>query len=357
MFHRSVDAIEIHRRDSGDITGNQIPIEEYQKKEEIAKNLRKQLSAILRPIFLVMKLTGQYFGTTAMFEENMQKTWCVSRFYSTLVALGQWLLFLIAVTSHCYLGFKEMNQFFFLLVSTVWFLQCASATTICLVAFPFAQSRKSKMSIFIASLVEAAPELNLDGIKAKTVKGLVLACSAATLNLVVIVMMSVYFGGTISVFSPWEKYTFLRWVELIFGTYCSFSWCFPVLIFYVTCMLLETMFTSFQNQVSNRFIHSLSISYLRKEHLKLCHTAQLANAIFSPLLFIIVTLDVPLICVNFHQLIKSSADTDRITIVGYFYWTFCVSSLLIVVFLFGNRVNEKVNFYLSIRKKILEINK
>ena len=250
-----------------------------------------------------------------------------------------------------------MNQFFFLLVSTVWFLQCASATTICLVAFPFAQSRKSKMSIFIASLVEAAPELNLDGIKAKTVKGLVLACSAATLNLVVIVMMSVYFGGTISVFSPWEKYTFLRWVELIFGTYCSFSWCFPVLIFCVTCMLLETMFTSFQNQVSNRFIHSLSISYLRKEHLKLCHTVQLANAIFSPLLFIIVTLDVPLICVNFHQLIKSSADTDRITIVGYFYWTFCVSSLLIVVFLFGNRVNEKVNFYLSIRKKILEINK
>ena len=357
MFHRSVDAIEIHRRDSGDITGNQIPIEEYQKKEEIAKNLRKQLSAILRPIFLVMKLTGQYFGTTAMFEENMQKTWCVSRLYSTFVALGQWLLFLIAVTSHCYLGFKEMNQFFFLLVSTVWFLQCASATTICLVAFPFAQSRKSKMSIFIASLVEAAPELNLDGIKAKTVKGLVLACSAATLNLVVIVMMSVYFGGTISVFSPWEKYTFLRWVELIFGTYCSFSWCFPVLIFCVTCMLLETMFTSLQNQVSDRFIHSLSITYLRKEHLKLCHTVQLANAIFSPLLFIIVTLDVPLICVNFHQLIKSSADTDRITIVGYFYWTFCISSFLIVVFLFGNRVNEKVNFYLSIRKKILEINK
>ncbi|KAJ7331660.1 hypothetical protein OS493_019253 [Desmophyllum pertusum] len=54
----------------------------------------------------------------------------------------------------------------------------------------------------------------------------------------------------------------------------SFAWILPVLIFCVTCMLLEKMFESLQNEVSNE---SFTIAYLRQEHLKLCEKVELAN--------------------------------------------------------------------------------
>lgn len=95
-------------------------------------------------------------------------------------------------------------------------------------------------------------------------------------------------------------------------------------------MLLEKMFESLQNEVSNE---SFTIACLRQEHLKLCEKVELANGVFSPLLFGIVSLDIPLMCTNFHQLIKStSSETDPVLIISYLYWSFCrfVSSYVYV---------------------------
>ena len=323
---------------------NYVSTEEYQRNEGMRENLRKQLSEIFRPILIAMKLTGQYFGPTVLTEDNKRGTWYMSRFYSTVVLLGQCILIVLAVISHCYIGLKSMDAFFFLLVTTVWYLQCTSATAICLVVLPFAENRRSRFARFLSSLLETVPELNLESIKAKAVKGLILACSAAAINSVVLYLMSVHFNGVISVFPPWNRHISVRVAELVVGTYCSFSWTLPVLIFCVICMLLEKMFSNLQNKISNGSIRTFTMSCLRQEHLKLCETVDLANAIFSRFLFVLFSLEVPLICINFFQLIKSSSETDRIIIVGYFYWSFGVSSLLIFTFLFGNRVNEKVSF-------------
>ena len=103
------------------------------------------------------------------------------------------------------------------------------------------------------------------------------------------------------------------------------------------------MFDSFQNKVSKESIHSFSIAYLRQEHLKLCEMVELANAVFSPLLFVIILLDFPLICINTYQILKLSSEAGTITILGYVYWGFLISTLLVVIFIFGNRVNQKVS--------------
>ena len=342
MPQRLVHVREADQREASD-SNNYFSTEEYQRNEGMRENLRKQLSEIFRPSLVAMKLTGQYFGPTAVTEDNKRRTWCISRFYSTLVLLGQCILIVVAVISHCYIGLKSMNAFFFLLVSAVWYLQCTSATAICLVASPFAQNGRSRFARFLSSFVETVPELNLEGIKAKAVKGLILACSAAAINSVVLCLVSVHFNGVISVFPPWNRHISVRVAELVVGTYCSFSWTLPVLIFCVICMLLEKMFSNLQNKVSNAPVHTFTMSCLRQEHLKLCETVDLANAIFSPLLFVIISLDVPLICINIYQLTKSSGETESIVIAGYFYWSLSVSSLLIVLFLFGSRVNEKVS--------------
>ena len=71
---------------------------------------------------------------------------------------------------------------------------------------------------------------------------------------------------------------------------------------------------------------------------------ELANAVFSPLLFVIISLDIPLICVNFYQLIRRTSGRETIVILGYIYWSSCFITLLVVIFVFGNRVNEKVGF-------------
>lgn len=141
---------------------------------------------------------------------------------------------------------------------------------------------------------------------------------------------------------------------MVFGTFDSFAWILPALIFCVTCMLLEKTFETLGNKMSKESIHSFTIAHLRQEHLKLCEMVELANAVFSPLLFVIVSLDVPLMCINIHQLIKSvSSQKATIVIISYLYWSLCIATLLGVVFMFGSRVNEKVSLNCLTEKKII----
>lgn len=177
--------------------------------------------------------------------------------------------------------------------------------------------------------------------------GLSLACLAALINFTVVTLFSLHSNGIISIFPPWNQntgmYSTIRVIELVIMALDSFAWTLPPLIFCITCMLLEKMFGSLHDEISKGSINSFTISYLRHEHLKLCEMVELANAMFSPLLFVIISLDIPLLCVNFYQLIKRSNDKEIVEILAYVYWCFCMSTLLVVIFIFGNRVNEKVN--------------
>ena len=72
--------------------------------------------------------------------------------------------------------------------------------------------------------------------------------------------------------------------------------------------------------------------------------------VFSPPLFVTVSLDIPLMCINFHQFIKSTSNQDNtIEIISYLYWSLCIATLLGVVFMFGSRVNEKVKTFYFFR--------
>ena len=306
MQSRAVYALEISQRPMSNID-NTGPAEEYPRENEM-RTRQSQLSAIFSPTLIAMKLTGQFFGETALAEIGRRRTCFISRFFSTLVALGQWLLVVLSVISHFHIGISTMPEFFFLLVTTIWYTQCASSTTVCLVVLPLAQNRRpSRFARFLSSFVTNAPEL--DEMREKAVKGLTLGCLAALINTVVVTYFSVCYSGVISIFPPWyphsNTYSAVRVLEMVFGTFGSFAWILPALIFCITCMLLEKTFESLRHKMSKESIHSFTIAHLRQEHLKLCELVELANAVFSPLLFIIVSLDIPLMCINVHQLIKS----------------------------------------------------
>ena len=346
MLSRAVYPLEITQRPINNID-NTGPVEEFPRENEMNTNRQSQLSAIFRPTLIAMKLTGQFFGETALAERiDRLRTCYISRIFSTFVVLGQWLLVVMSVISLFHIGFSTKPEFFFLLVTTIWHLQCASSTTICLVVLPLAQNRRpSRFSRFLFSFL--TNELELEGMKEKAVKGLTLGCLAALINTVVVTYFSVRYRGIISMLPPWyphsETYLAVRVIEMVFGTFDSFAWILPALIFCVTCMLLEKTFETLGKKMSKESIHSFTIAHLRQEHLKLCEMVELANDVFSPLLFVIVSLNVPLMCINFHQLIKStSSQKDTIVIISYLYWSLCIATLLGVVFMFGSRVNEKV---------------
>ena len=351
LSSRAVYVLEIRQRPIKN-TDNTGSTDEYPRQNEMSSDLQStirqsQLSAIFSPILIAMKLSGQFFGETALAEIGRRRTCFISRFFSTFVVLGQWLLVVLSVISHFYIGFSTMPEFFFLLVSTIWYFQCASSTTICLVVLPLAQHwRPSRFARFLSSF--ATTELELEGMKEKAVKGLTLGCLATLINTVVVTYFSVCYRGMISRYPPWyphsETYLAVRVTEMVFGTFDSFAWILPALIFCVTCMLLEKTFETLGNKMSKESIHSFTIAQLRQEHLKLCEMVELANAVFSPLLFVIVSLDVPLMCINIHQLIKSvSSQKATIVIISYLYWSLCIATLLGVVFMFGSRVNDKVS--------------
>ena len=204
MLSRAVYALETTQRPiySIDNTG---PTEEHPSQNEMNTNHQSQLSAIFRPILIVMKFARQFFGETALAEIGSLRTCHISRIFSTLVVLGQWLLVVMSVISLFHTGFSTKPEFF-LLVTTIWYLQCASSTTICLVVLPLAQNRRpSRFTRFLSSFV--ANELKLEGMKEKAVKGLTLGCLTALINTVVVTYFSVRYRGIISILPPWHPHS------------------------------------------------------------------------------------------------------------------------------------------------------
>ena len=117
----------------------------------------------------------------------------------------------------------------------------------------------------------------------------------------------------------------------------SFSWVLSFLLFYASCEILVKMFAILETKTLAECQNGLSIVTLRKEHLRLCETVFLADRVFSPILLTVVALDIPLLCINFHQGFRShSLSKEEITfVISVLYWCIMVCEV---------RVNQKVRF-------------
>ena len=317
--------------------------ERYRIPEGERAKISRQISEIFGPIFKVMRLTGGYFGETTLTGSRLPRKFYISFYYCLIIELGQWLLALIGVISHFYEGFSSMTTFLFLFVTTIWYVQCACSFTFCLLTLPLTQKKQSRFAQFIAGLVKS--KTVLDGLKQKALKELTIAILVSFINSLVIGLLAFHYSGVISIFKPWNRHLAIRIIEIFFGILNSFAWNFPVLVFCVTCLVLEKIFDSLKRKVP-----LLTIAQLRQEHLRLCELVELANRVFSLLMFVIISLDIPLICINVYQLIKStkswSKDTDVIVVISYLYWSVWTFCLIAVLCTFGNKVNKKVGSYM-----------
>lgn len=344
MPQRLVHVLEADRGENSDVGP-----EQCRRDEEMKTYLSKQLTKIFGPILSAMKLAGELFGETTFTKDAGRRKFYISRYYSTMVVLGQWALVVLSVTSLFYQGFSfQLNVVLHMLVNIIWFIQCACSSTICFVVLSLTYDRRSRFAQFIFSFLETRTD-DLEGLRSKALKGLAFSCAVAVLNSVVIIILSASNNGAVSAFKPWEGHLAIRVMETLFGVVNSFAWLLPLLVFCVTCLVLERMFEVLKKKVSTSSTdphRTCTIGRLRQEHLKLCDVVELANKVFSLLMFVKVASDIPLICINIYQLTKAmkkwSSESDVIFIIGYLYWSLCLSSSVAALCIFGSKVNEKV---------------
>ena len=317
---------------------------------EMTNDISEQISQTFGPTLRLMKLGGLFFGETILSEprnSNAGKTVYLSRFYCLLVVLSLWLQVVIGLTTLFSEGFASMDLFLYLFIVVTWSVQCACNLTVCLTMLPQGQSKSgSQFSQFISSFTATAT--NLKGLRRKALKSLVIAVLASLGNFAFVLLWSFHLGGVLYNFKPWNGNMAVRIIEVGVGIYTSFAWSLPVQLYYTTCLILERMFETLKDKVTSSLDteHSLTLKSLRQEHLRLCKVLKKADRVFSPFLFVTVSLGGPLICVNLYQLIKItknwSSDPNMISLFGHLFWTACLSSILSLLCLFGNRVNEKV---------------
>lgn len=200
---------------------------------DICNHRRRELSCRLRTILRLMKLAGEYYGDSSLVETPQESSNHFSRFYCVSVLLGQCIIFVQAVTSIFFEGFAQMQNTYFLLMFSIWYLECVGINTICLFVLPKSQKQASRFSKLVSSLL--TKESGLGGMTKRRLKTLLaLACCAVAWNS--ICLAALYFYRCISVarFQEWNGLVAYRLLYLVFGVFNTFAWVLPVLLFCVS---------------------------------------------------------------------------------------------------------------------------
>ena len=288
-----------------------------------------------------MKPAGEFYGDSSFLETPQGGSNYFSRFYCASVLLGQCIIFVQAVTSIFFEGFTQIQSTYFLLMFSIWYLECMGINTICLFVWSKSQKQPSRFSKLVSSLF--TKESDLRGLTKRKLRTLLaIACCAVAFNSICLAALDFYPCISVARFQSWNGFLPYRLLHLVFGVFNSFAWVLPVLLFCVVCTVLSGMFENLQKKLSTQNSTSINIGSLRQEHHRLCETVALADKVFSPYLLVVISLHIPLICFNFHQLLKNSNEGNISYIITVLYWWIGLSGEVAVILVFGIRVNEKV---------------
>lgn len=302
----------------------------------------RELSRNVGRILWIMKLIGAYYGDISPDEDLQVNPSFLSRFYCVFVLLGQWFLVVQCITSLFYEGLEQMSTFYLLLIGSIWYLQNASVTTVSLFILPKRKKTHHPFIRFLKHMLSTATDSN--GITARR-ESILLAstCFMSAANAVCLVLLDVYQHVSVAMFRPWNGSLAYRVIGVLFGVFDSFAWTVPLNLFFVSCAVLEGMFDNLRKKIPRESPHSHDIASLRQEHKKLCEKVAMADKVFSPFLLVVISLDIPLVCINFHQLVKSPSNKENITVlISVTLWCMTVTAKLALILIFGVKLNEKV---------------
>ena len=265
-------------------------------RENINEQLLKTIDEIYSPVLKLMALYGTYFGDTGLkhlldVPGRKQKRSYLASIYSVLVASGFWLNFIMSVVD----AFLGENIYLYILFS-LWSLLIALSATICLIVLcvPLGDSKKSPFENFLRNLLALNSNVDLENVKSKAKKGVIIFCFLFILGAIGVIITHEVIGITIADVKPWKQWFGFTILSLIFFTYGMGVWFLPILFFYITCLILETLFDDLHKRMSPFHTLLVDIGAFKKEHCRLCEVVELADKMLAPLLFGLVSLYIPL---------------------------------------------------------------
>lgn len=319
------------------------PSEEENVNEHLVKNIDK----IYGPVLKMMKIFGTFFGETCLKRLTnasgcFKRRFCITRIYCGVVVSGFWLNFVIS-----FVDVIVGNNIFLFLMFSFWCLLVALNGTVSLfvLCVPVAEATKSRFEIFISNLLAITSNVDLEKVKSKSRKGIIIFCVFIVCAAAGIIATYVTLDFTIAAFYPWNTWFGFRTISLIFFIYGEGAWLLPVLFLCITCLILEELFDDLHKQMSPSHSASANIEALMVEHRKLCELVELADKVLAPLLFGMVSVFIPLICFNFYKTVNVPEEDTTMFLATNLFWLLTSAGLLATIMLFGSRVSEKVHLY------------
>ncbi|KAL9969819.1 hypothetical protein ACROYT_G022084 [Oculina patagonica] len=90
---------------------------------------------------------------------------------------------------------------------------------------------------------------------------------------------------------------------------------------------------------------SIDMASLKMEYHKLCEVVELADKMLAPLLLGMISMYIPLICLNFYQVVnipQLPQEEKLMAIISNLFWLLAGASIFVIIMLFGSNVSEKI---------------
>ena len=287
----------------------------------------------------------------------------ISLLYCCATMATIWFYVAMTLISLCIEGTTVLSTFFVLLLCFLWSLTTASSGTICMFVLPLTKAKQSRFENFIRSLIDCNAEFGK--LRTASRKMLIVAVAVWVTATLSAINTFVYVPwASVGNYKPWNvwsyRFSMVSSVSLILG---YGAWLFPVSLFCITCLVLEQLFDDFCKRASKKHLNSLNLTVLKDEHRKLCGVVELASKMFSPLLLIMFSLYIPLLCFNFYITVNRplSQMSDEVStetaVFDCIYWIMVSSGTMAVFLVFGTRVNEKASYSNQMNLSLLQTGK
>jgi len=300
------------------------------------------IDEIYSPTLKLMKCFGIYSEHTSLkhlSNVSGRRGKLVPRIYCAVVLSGFWLNFTISF-SDLFFG----NNIYLFFMFTLWCLLIALSATICWIVLcvPLGDSRKTRFENFFRSLPAISSNANLEKVKNKAKRGVIIFCFLFVCGAVGALVSYLMLDLSIAAVKPWNRWFGFRILSLIFIIYGMGVWYLPILLIYITCLILEAFFDDLHKRMQSCPSVLEKIGTFRMEHYRLCEVVQIGDKMLSSVLFGLVSLYIPLICFNCYRAINLPEEDKYVSLASNIFWLSTSSCILAGIMIFGSKVCEKV---------------
>ncbi|KAL9969811.1 hypothetical protein ACROYT_G022074 [Oculina patagonica] len=208
--------------------------------------------------------------------------------------------------------------------------------------------KKSRFKNFLVGVLSAIKDVNLEKVKAKSKRFLIVFFLSVIFFEAVIVISETTLHLNVGTFKPWNQWFGLRVLSTIFSVIGAGAWLLPIIFLCITCLILEEFFDDFHKRMSPFNLNSMDLAALKLEYRRLCEVAELADKMLGPLLFVMVSLYIPLLCFSLYNVVHLQEEYSLLILIGNVIWTLFAAIILAVILSFGSKVSEKINSFQKI---------